>query len=54
MTTPAHPRETSFTDLPAGQVNLYFIDVTNVWKKVGGTWLVYACRPFMKQEAPAK
>ena len=28
--------------------------VTNIWKKVGGTWLVYACRPYMKAPPPAK
>lgn len=27
-----HPRETNLTGLGAGQLNLYFIDVTNVWK----------------------
>jgi uncharacterized protein (TIGR02246 family) len=26
--------------------------VTDVWRKTGGTWLVYACRPHMK--APAQ
>ncbi len=31
MTTP-HARETSYTDLPAGQLNVYFIDVSNIWK----------------------
>lgn len=30
---PIHPRETSFTDLPAGQLNLIFVDVSNVWSK---------------------
>jgi hypothetical protein len=28
---PTHPRETSFTDLPAGQLNLIFVDITNIW-----------------------
>lgn len=28
--------------------------VTNVWKKNGGTWMVYACRPYVKPAAPAK
>jgi murein DD-endopeptidase MepM/ murein hydrolase activator NlpD len=32
MKMPVHPRETDFKDLPAGQLNLYFIDVSNVWK----------------------
>ena len=28
------------------------IHVTNVWKKVGGTWQVFACRPYMKPAPP--
>jgi uncharacterized protein (TIGR02246 family) len=28
--------------------------VTNVWKKVGGSWMVYACRPYVKPAPPAK
>jgi uncharacterized protein (TIGR02246 family) len=29
------------------------LHVTNVWKKVGGSWRVWACRPYLKPAAPA-
>ena len=28
--------------------------VTNVWKKSGGNWMVYACRPYVKPTPPTK
>ena len=28
------------------------VHVTNVWKKTDGTWLVYACRPYLKPAPP--
>jgi hypothetical protein len=27
--------------------------VTDVWKKIGSDWKVYACRPYMKAGPPA-
>jgi N-acetylmuramoyl-L-alanine amidase len=29
----AHPSETNYTDLPADQKNLWFVDISNVWKQ---------------------
>ena len=28
------------------------VHVTNVWKKTGGTWYVFASRPYLKMQAP--
>jgi uncharacterized protein (TIGR02246 family) len=37
---------------PDGKPGTVQVHVTNVWKKSGGTWYVFASRPYLKMQAP--